>query len=70
MFACTWFLQLIVNLICAAFQFSSPFIINQLVDFIEDGADMAPADETWATMRRGVILGALLITTQLSAYFI
>ena len=46
----------------------SPFIVLFLVNFIEDG--VSGEELTWDSVRKGVILSALLIISQTASQFI
>jgi len=63
-------LQFLVNIIVAAFQFASPFLIKRMVTYILAGKDLPGGVETWETMKPGIILASLLVSTQLTSYLI
>ena len=67
-FACELFFQILGGVTAAVLNFMSPFIVLFLVNFIEDG--VSGEELTWDSVKKGVILSALLIISQTASQII
>ena len=61
-------MQFFGGILSALLNYLSPFIMLRLIKFIDDG--VKGAEITWDSVRPGVILSAILISTQFLSQFI